>query len=133
MREIVFKSITSPLSKKRDLCVQEIVEREGLRIMTEKRCLYFVIGKVHVDAPCDHTRLAHADDHTLPHKKSHLYMLKIRDTVHGVDRLLYKAAGSFYATYGNEIYCLAYVVSLKITFLNMLIQGGSTHAESSYS
>lgn len=116
MRDIVFKTLTSASSKKRDLCIQETIERDGVLAKTERRCRYFIIGKVHVEDINDVEKLVELKFGDAPYKKRHYYVLKIHDTQHGEDKLLCKIAGMFYTIYGSDVYCIAYVHSFKIAF-----------------
>ena len=120
MRELVFKSLTSLETKKRDFYIQETFEKDGVLASTQRRCLYFIIGKMHVADPNDIEALAQLKLSKLPAKKRHYYILKVHDSQHGEDRLFCKVAGSFYAVCGNELYCIAFVHSLKITFTNVI-------------
>lgn len=116
MREIVLKTLTSIASKKRDLFVQETFEKDGVLAKTERRCMHFIIGKIHLEDPSDIEKLADLKFAKLPHKKRHYYVLKTHDTQHGEDKLICKAAGTFYAVCGNDVYCVAFIHSFKITF-----------------
>lgn len=116
MRDIVFKALTSATSKKRDLSIEETIERDGILARTERRCRYFIINKVHIDNIKDIEKLAQAKFANVPYKKRHYYVLKSHDSQHGEDKLLCKIAGMFYAIYGKDIYCIAYVHSFKIVF-----------------
>lgn len=119
MRDIVFKALTSAASKKRDLSIQEVVRKDGLLATTERRCRYFIIGKVHVENVNDVEKLAELNFADAPYKKRHYNVLKIHDSQHGEDRLFCKIAGMFYAIQGNELYCIAFVHSFKIVFTNL--------------
>lgn len=117
MRDIVFKTLTSAVSKKRDLCIQETIERDGVLAKTERRCRYFILGKKHIDDINDLEKLTKLKFTDVPCKKRHYYVLKVHDVQHGEDRLLCKIAGMFYAICGNDIYCIAYVHSFKVIFI----------------
>ena len=116
MRDIVFKTLTSAVSKKRDLCIQETIERDGVLAKTERRCRYFILGKKHIEDINDIEKLAKLKFADVPLKKRHYYVLKVRDAHQGEDRLLCKIAGMFYAIYGSDIYCIAYIHSFKVIF-----------------
>ena len=116
MREILFKALTSPENQKRDFRVQETFTKDGVLARTERRCFYFVLGKVHIDDCNDIEKLSEIKFKEIPQKKRHYYILKIHDSEHGEDRLICKVAGSFYAVCGNNVYCIAFLHSFKITF-----------------
>jgi len=119
MRELLFKALTSQQSNKRDFCVQEVIERNGVRAKTERRCLYFVTGKVHIENRNDIKELANLNFSNLPCRKRHSYALRVHNTERGEDKLLCKAMGSFYAVCGDDVYRIAFMHSFKVTFENL--------------
>lgn len=116
MRDIVFKALTSKTSKKQDICVQEAIERDGVLSRSERRCRYFIMGKTHVESADDIDKIAQTKFSDARYPKKHYYVLKIHDSERGEDKLFCKIAGMLYAISGNDIYCIAYVHSFKITF-----------------
>ena len=116
MREMLFKTLTSAESKKRDLWVQETVEEDGVLAKTERRCIYFLVAKERIDSSSDVEKIAKEKFAHVPYKKRHYNVLKIHNDERGEDKLLCKVAGVFYAVCSNELYCIAFVHSLKITF-----------------
>ena len=42
MREVVFKNLTSINSRKKDIFLKEVFERDGVVAKTERRCFYFI-------------------------------------------------------------------------------------------
>ena len=116
MREMVFKYINSASSNKRDLCMEETIEKDGVLATTQRHCLYFVIGKQHIEDTNDIESLANLKIKNLPNRKRHYYVLKTHNSELGEDKILCKVAGTFYAICGNDIYCIAFVHSLKVTF-----------------
>lgn len=112
MREVVFKALTSPENIKRDFRMKEVVEKNGVTARTEKRCFYFILGKMRMGGGnVEKTVRA-----KLPQRKRHYYILKVRDTSLGVEKLICKVAGSFYAVCGEDIYCIAFLHSFKVSF-----------------
>lgn len=124
MRELVFKSLTSLETKKRDFWVQEVFEKDGVLARTERRCLYFVTGKTHIDSPEDIANLTNPKIVNLPHRKRHYYVLKTHDSRHGEDRLICKVAGSFYAVCGNNVYSVVFVHTFKVSFTVLALSEG---------
>jgi len=116
MRDIIFRALTSKTNKKQDVCVQEAIEKDGILAKTERRCRYFIMDKVHVESIEDVGQLSEAKFNNVPYKKRHYYVLKIHNNKTSEDRLLCKIAGTLYAVFGKDIYCIAYVHSFRITF-----------------
>ncbi|NQU73284.1 MAG: hypothetical protein HQ547_01055 [Candidatus Omnitrophica bacterium] len=119
MRELLFKALTSQQSNKRDFCVQEVVERNGVRAKTERRSLYFVTGKVPIEDCNDIEQVAKLKLSNLPCKKRHSYALRVHNIQRGEDKLMCKTMGSFYAVCENDIYRIAFMHSFKVTFENL--------------
>jgi len=116
MRELVFKALTAGSSNKRDLCIQETVEKDGVIANTQRRCQYFVLARVHMEEGENMDTMVSCRFNDIPHKKKHYYVLKTHDAATGKDKLLCKVAGVFYALSGSEVYCIAFVHTLKILF-----------------
>jgi len=125
MKELLFKSETSVRSKKRDFSIQETVMKNGMIATTEKRCIYFLMGKYPVNNSCSPNSMSNGDLVNIPYKKRHYFVLKTHDQRQGKDKILCKVAGTLYAINGSEIYCIAFVHSLKMTFSKPLECGGA--------
>lgn len=116
MRELVFKALTTGSSNKRDLCIQETVEKDGVVANTQRRCQYFVLARAHMNEGDNVDCLVSLGFKDVPHKKRHYYVMKTHDSATGQDKLLCKVAGVFYAVSGSDLYCIAFVHTLKIIF-----------------
>jgi len=115
MRELLFKNMTTWENNKRDIFVQETVEKDGILAKTTRRCLYFIKEKRHVKNPDDLKKIAElqlSDEYS----KRHFHVLKERDSTKGVDRLMCKVAGTFYAMIDDYLYCIVFVHTFKISF-----------------
>ena len=42
MREVTFRDLTSLNSRKKDIVLKEVFEKDGVLAKTERRCLYFI-------------------------------------------------------------------------------------------
>jgi len=115
MRELLFKNMTSDDHKKHDVSVQEIVQKNGLLAKSERRCRYFVKYKARVDNPEDIVNLAKIKEENKKSKRC-FYVLKCHDSNDGIDKLICKFKGTFYAVIGKVIYCIVFVHSFKIRF-----------------
>ena len=115
MRELLFKNNTTWDHNKRDIFVQEAVEKDGVLARTTRRCLYFIKEKRHVKDPNDLKKLAEmkmGDEQT----QRHFHVLKQRDTTLGVDKLMCKVAGTFYAMIDEYLYSIVFIHTFKISF-----------------
>jgi len=114
MRELIFKNLHTPSSKKRDVSVEEVTTRNGLASTTQKRSIYFVRG-VH------HVKTKNQLDGWLERKKTDpllnkkfFHILRKSSTTNKEDKLICKMRGSFYAVLGMNVYDIVFVHSIKI-------------------
>lgn len=117
MRELLFKNITKWNHKKRDIFVQETVIKDGVLAKTTRRCLYFIKERKHIKDPGDLKKLAETkicDDQV----KRHFHVLKERDSDTGMDKLMCKVAGTFYAMIDEYLYSIVFVHTFKISFVS---------------
>ena len=49
MREVVFKHLTSVESRKKNILLKEVFEKDGVTANTERRCFYFIKDIRHLD------------------------------------------------------------------------------------
>jgi len=114
MREILYKNLTGSDNKKRDLCIREVVTRDGFMTMLERRCMYFVREKLYIEDPANLDELTAIKDSNNVWKKKHFHILRKHNSETGEDGLVCKVAGTFYAIIGHYIFCIAFVHSFKI-------------------
>ena len=114
MREILYKNLTGSNNKKHDLCIREIVTRDGIVATIERRCIYFVRDKVHINDPTNLDELKDLKKAEDIWKKKHFHILRNHDSSTGEDKLVCKVAGTFYAIAGHYVFCIAFVHSFKI-------------------
>ncbi len=121
MRELLFKNSTMWSQKKRDIFVQETVEKDGVLAKTTRRCLYYIKDIKHIKNPKNMKKLTEIklnDDNT----KRHFHVLKERDSDSGVDKLMCKVAGTFYAMIDEYLYSIVFIHTFKISFSDL--EGG---------
>lgn len=116
MRELIFKNLTSWDHKKRDVFVEESVEKDGVLAKTTRRCLYFIKEKIRINDSMDLKHIAELQAAADDKIKRHFHVLKERDSELGVDKLMCKVAGTFYAMVNEYLYCIVFVHTFKITF-----------------
>lgn len=114
MRKILYKNLTGNNNRKRDLCIREIVTREGITAKIERRCIYFVREKIHIKNPNNLDELKVLKKTENGWRKKHFHILRNHDSDTGEDRLICKVAGAFYAIVGHYVFCIAFVHSFKI-------------------
>ena len=116
MREVVYKNLTAPGSRKKDIFVQEVFERDGVTAKTERRCFYFIKNVTHFSKPDDmQAWLAKQDDDGVVNKRN-FYIFKRRDDARGQERLICKILGNFCAVVNDAVYTIAFLHSFKVLF-----------------
>jgi hypothetical protein len=114
MREILYKNLTGEDNKKRDLFIREVVIQDGAEITIERRCTYYIRGKVYVKDPTDLSQLRLLKRKDDAWKKKHFHIWRKHDSGTGEDRLICKVAGTFYAIVKHYVFCVAFVHTFKI-------------------
>lgn len=114
MREMLYKNLTDLDSRKRDLSIREVVEKNGITARTEKRCIYFIRDIICIKDPSDVERLKSLRETNNAWKKRHFHVLRKHDSGTGEDKLICKVAGTLYAVMGRYAFCVAFIHSLKI-------------------
>ncbi len=115
MRELLYKNLISKDRNKRDVFVSETVTKNGISASSQRRCLYFVKEKIEIDKTTDLKKLLKMKKYNQDSSKR-FHILKVHDSKAGVDKLICKLMGSFYAIAGKTIYRIVYVHSFKIAF-----------------
>ncbi|MDD5681320.1 MAG: hypothetical protein PHI59_08800 [Candidatus Omnitrophica bacterium] len=114
MREILYKNLTNTDNRKRDLCIREVVEKDGITARIEKRCVYFVREIICIKDPSDVECLKGLKETNDAWKKRHFHVLRKHNSDTGEDKLTCKIAGTLYAIIGRYVFCVAFIHSLKI-------------------
>ncbi len=114
MREILYKNLTNSDSRKRDLCIREVVEKDGVTTRIEKRCVYFVREIICINDASDLECLKGLKETSNAWKRRHFHVLRKHNSDTGEDRLTCKVAGTLYAIIGRYVFYVAFVHSLKI-------------------
>ena len=115
MRELLFKNLTSNDHKKRDVFAQEMVNKNGVLATSERRCLYFIKDKIEINNPMDLVKLAKIKKKDQDNNRC-FHVLKEHDSKTGIDKLICKLKGTFYAVVGKSIYCIVFIHSFKVQF-----------------
>jgi hypothetical protein len=116
MREVVFKNLTSINSRKKDIFLQEVFEKDGITAKTERRSLYFVKDIMRLDQPGDLQNWLAKQGETGMVNKRQFYIFKQHSDSPGEDKLICKIFGNFYAVVDNSVYMIAFLQSFKIRF-----------------
>ncbi len=117
MREVVYRNLTSLSSRKKDIFLQEVFEKDGIIARTERRSLYFVRDVIRLDQPGDLQEwIAKASAIIGSTNKRQFHIFKQHSDSPGEDKLICKILGNFYAVIDNSVYMIAFLQSFKIRF-----------------
>jgi hypothetical protein len=123
MREVLFKNLTSIQSRKKDILLKEVFERDGVVARTERRSFYFIknVNHTHTDGELQSWITSH-ENRKEPAKR-HFHIMKVHDDALATDKFICKIIGVFYAVVDKDIYTIAFLHSFKINFAkNSLIK-----------
>ena len=114
MRELIYKNLTKPASKKRDVSVEEIVERNGIISSTKKRSIYFVRGSHHIKSKKDLEEWINKRKSDTTINRKFFHILRQYSDKDKKDKLVCKMRGSFYVVSGESVYNIVFVHAVKI-------------------
>jgi len=119
MREVTFKNLTSKNGRKKDTCLKEVFEKNGVLARAERRYFYFIkdVSQLHSDE--DLQQWIRTQNETNPSRKRHFHILKEHNNEHGQDKLVCKVLGTFYAVAGKKVYTIAFLHAFKVSFSKM--------------
>lgn len=118
MREVIFKNLTSVQSRKKDILLKEVFERNGIKARTERRSFYFIKDVNHLESDEELRKWVSSQADVNAPVKRHFHIMKVHNDNLGTDRFLCKILGIFYAVVDRDVYTIAFLHSFKINFLN---------------
>lgn len=116
MREVVYKNLTSIQSRKKDILLKEVFERDGVTAKTERRSFYFIKDVRHLDSDSELQKWVAVQENKSEPVKRHFHILKEHNDSLGIDKFVCKILGIFYAVVDRDIYTIAFLHSFKINF-----------------
>ena len=116
MREVVYRNLTSVSSRKKDIFLQEVFERDGVIAKTERRCFYFIKGVNHITDQEEMQKWLDTQNQSKDVNKKHFYIFREHNDEHGEDRLLCKILGEFYVVVDSSVYTIAFLHSFRVIF-----------------
>lgn len=117
MREVVYKNLTSLSSRKKDIFLKEVFERDGLTARTERRCFYFIKGITHLEEMEDLQKWLDVQGKAGVLNKRNFYIFREHSDELGEDRLVCKVLGTFYAIVDKCVYTIAFLHSFRVSFM----------------
>jgi len=116
MREVLYKNLTSLSSRKKDIFLKEVFERDGVVAKTERRCFYFIrdIKRLESDEELQRWLSEQGGDGGMNRRQFHI--MKEHNDEHLEDRIMCKILGTFYAVINKTIYTIGFLHSFKVRF-----------------
>ena len=112
----MFRNLTSINSRKKDIFLKEVFERDGVVAKTERRCFYFIkdIKKMESDEELQKWLASQGDPQSVNKRQFHI--LKEHNDVHLEDKIICKILGTFYAVINKSVYTIGFMHSFKVRF-----------------
>ncbi|WP_289460275.1 hypothetical protein, partial [Klebsiella pneumoniae] len=88
MREVIFKNLTSVNSRKKDIFLQEVFEKDGVIARTERRCFYFIKEIVRLEKQEDIQKWMNVKNGSGVAARRQFYIFRGHNDKSGEDRLL---------------------------------------------
>jgi len=123
MREVIFKHLSTKESRKKDIFLREVFEKDGIVANTERRCFYFIKEMTKLADEADLQKWLESQGGVEPVPKRHFCILKEHNDELAKDRLICKIAGTFYAVVDNCVYTIAFLHSFKVSFVKGSLTG----------
>ena len=116
MREILFKNLTSLNSRKKDIFLKEVFEKDGVVAKTERRCFYFIkdIKHLETDEELQKWIAGQGEPNSLNRRQFHI--MKEHNDAHLEDKIICKILGTFYAVINRSVYAIGFMHSFKVRF-----------------
>ena len=114
MRELIYKNLTTMASKKRDISVEEVVEKRGVVSTTKKRSLYFLRDVGEVNSKAELREWVDEHKKTPPSNKKFFHILRNYSDKDKEDRLMCKMRGSLYVVSDQKVYDIVFVHAINI-------------------
>lgn len=116
MREVIFKNLTSENGRKKDTCLKEVFEKDGVLARAERRYFYFVKNVSCLKNDEELHQWIKEQNTVHPDRKRNFHILKEHNNESGVDKLICKVLGTFYAVSNNKVYTIVFLHAFKISF-----------------
>ncbi|OGW84409.1 MAG: hypothetical protein A2987_02295 [Omnitrophica bacterium RIFCSPLOWO2_01_FULL_45_10] len=121
MREVQFKELCSRNTRKKDIFLKDVFEKDGIMTKTERRCLYFLKEAIHLEKPEDLQKWLDSQSPSKNPAKRNFHILKEHNDSIGEDKIICKIAGTFYAVVTKTIYVIYFLHYFKTQFIKLSI------------
>ena len=117
MREVQFKELCSRNTRKKDIFLKDVFEKDGIMTKTERRCLYFLKEAIHLEKPEDLQKWLDSQSPSKNPAKRHFHILKEHNDSIGEDKIICKILGTIYVVVEKRVYTIVFLNSFKASFV----------------
>ncbi|MCK4463729.1 MAG: hypothetical protein KAU58_05400 [Candidatus Omnitrophica bacterium] len=114
MREVIFKSLNFPKSRKREISVEQIVCEDGFLSKTLKKTRYFIQNIRHISTKEDFQKWMNGKRCKPSPNKKWFHILRRYSDKENKAKVFCKARGAFYVIVGRDIYNIVFIHSVKM-------------------
>ncbi len=114
MRELVFKNLNFPKSRKREISVEQIVCKDGFISKSLKKTRYFIQNIRHISTEEDFQKWMNARERKLSPDKKWFHILRRYSDKENKAKVFCKARGTFYVVVGRDIYNIVFIHSVRM-------------------
>lgn len=116
MREVIFKNLTSLTSRKKDIVLKEVFEKDGVLAKTERRCFYFIrrVDRLSKENTLDKWIASQGAEGVSNSRSFHI--LKEHNDAAGEDKVICRIEGEFFAVVNMSIFTIGFLHYFKVRF-----------------
>lgn len=118
MREIVIRTTTSENHKRKNLCIVETIDQNGLLARAEKKFSYYVSEQDQVSTAEELNQWMQQQASGFQKKDRHVSIRKTFDSETGVGQMIYRVIGSFYVVQDLHLFAVVFMHSIKFDMLS---------------
>ena len=116
-REILIKSRTSENHKRKNLCIVEVINQDGVVARAEKKYSYYVSEQNPLIDPKELKNWMQEQSQNYQKKNRHVSIQKHFDQTTGLGQMIYRVIGSFYVVQNLHIFAVVFMHSIKFDML----------------
>jgi len=116
MREVLFKNLTSLTSRKKDIILKEVFEKDGVLAKTERRCFYFIrrVDRLSDENTLDKWMASQGGVGSPNTRRFHI--LKEHSDSMNEDKVICRIDGEFFAVVNMNVYTIGFLHYFKVRF-----------------
>ena len=116
MREVIFKNLTSLTSRKKDIVLKEVFEKDGVLAKTERRCFYFIrrVDQLSGGNTLDKWIASQAPMGSPNTRRFHI--LKEHSDAANEDKVICRIEGEFFAVVNMTVFTIGFLHYFKARF-----------------